>query len=111
MAKISFYFDEMVSRALADAVTEKGFSVVLANDIGMTGKNDDEHLKTAAERGMVLFTLDQPFAGRTTKRSDHAGLVCWTRDNQPIGAMLQALVEFAKAHSPESTAGQVFWLK
>lgn len=108
---ISFYFDEMMNRPLAEGLAAQGYSVVMANDIRMTGKPDAEHLAEATKRGMVLVTLDRPFAGRATKQSDHAGLICWTGDGQNIRVMLEALTEFAKRNTAENVAGQVFWLK
>lgn len=109
--KISFYFDEMLNRPLAEALIKQDYTVILANDIDMTGKTDSDHLSEATKRGMVLVTLDRPFAGRVTKQTDHAGLICWTGEGQNIGIMLQALTNFAKQYDAEETASQVFWLK
>jgi hypothetical protein len=84
----------------------------MAVDLGMEGKDDDtEHLPLAAEKGAVLFTRDKPFAGRTAKRSDHAGLVCWTGGDDDVGGMVRALVEFAETHTAEEAKGLVFWVK
>ena len=78
----------------------------------MVKKNDDtEHLAYATEHNLVLVTLDEPFAGRTMKRTDHAGLICWTPDFQDIGVMVRALIQFAEGHSSEQVRGRVFWLK
>lgn len=75
MAKIGFYFDEMLRRAVAVELIRRGYNVVLANDVGMTEKDDDtEHLPYAIARGLVVVTLDAPFAGRTLQKTDHAGL-------------------------------------
>jgi predicted nuclease of predicted toxin-antitoxin system len=109
--KISFYFDEMLNRPLAAELAKRGYEVVLANDIGMTSKSDEEHLAEATQREMVLLTLDKGFAGRVMKHSNHLGLICWTRDDQPIGYMVRILTEFAEQHTREQVAGQVFWLK
>jgi len=109
--KISFYFDEMINRPLAGELIKRGYAVVMANDIEMTGKRDDEHLAEAKKRGMVLLTLDKSFAGRVMKLTDHAGLICWTQDDQPIGHMVRILSEFAEEHNTEQVAGRVFWLK
>jgi len=100
--KISFYFDEMLKRPLADQLNKRGYTVVLANDIGMT---------EATKREMVLVTLDRAFAGLAAKETEHAGLICWTREDQPIGVMLRVLVEFAEQHTTEQAAGRVFWFK
>ena len=109
---IGFYFDEMVRRAVATQLTEQGYTVVMATDVGMRGKDDDtEHLAYALEHNLVLVTLDKPFAGRTMKRTDHTGLICWTPDVQDIGTMVGALMKFAEEYSIKDVKGQVFWLK
>jgi uncharacterized protein with PIN domain len=110
--KIKFYFDEHMSRPLARAVREKGCEVMMAIELGMEGKDDDtEHLPLATEKGAVLFTRDKPFAGRTMKQTDHAGLVCWTGKDDDVGGMVRALVEFAETYTMDDVKGTVFWLK
>ena len=109
---LRFYFDEMCHRAVADGLKERGYEVIMAVDVGMTNRDDDmEHLPYATQRGLVLVTLDKPFAGRTQKHTGHTGLICWTGEKQDVGSMVRALIAFAEQHSPEQVAGRVFWLK
>jgi len=110
--RVKFYFDEHSPRAVEKGLLKRGYEVVMAVDVGMTEKDDDsEHLPYATEHGLVIFTRDQPFAGRTAKRTDHAGLVCWTGDDDNFGGMIRKLITFAEQHSAEEVFGQVFWLK
>jgi hypothetical protein len=52
MARLSFYFDEMLSRIPADELSKSGYVVVMAADVGMIEKDDmSEHLPYATERG------------------------------------------------------------
>lgn len=84
----------------------------MAVDVDMTDKDDDsEHLPFATEKNAVVVTRDQPFAGRTAKRTDHAGLICWTGVDNDFGGMIRALINFADQHTSEEVAGRVFWLK
>jgi predicted nuclease of predicted toxin-antitoxin system len=107
-----YYFDEHMSRLIADELVKRGVKVVMAVDVGMMGKDDDsEHLTYATEHALVMVTFDHPFAGRTMSRSDHAGLVCLPysiRDN--IGICIKLLEEFAQLYDPSRDLGQVFWL-
>lgn len=107
-----FYFDEHMNRAVADALIEHGYVVVMAVDVDMEGKDDDtEHLPYATEHGLVMVTFVHPFAGRTMVRTDHAGLICLAysiREN--IGRMVEVLSDFADLYDPEKDAGKVFWL-
>jgi len=111
---VKFYFDEHMSRPLAKQLIKQGVVVIMAVDVDMTGKDDDtDHLPYATSEEAVLVTCDRPFAGRVQNenRTDHTGMVCWTGKLNDIGGMFRALVQFAQEHTPESAAGQVFWLR
>jgi hypothetical protein len=113
MTEIKFYFDEHISRALEKGLTERGYSVVMAVDVGLDAKDDDTvHLPYATEHQLVVVTFDRPFAGRTEKRTDHAGLICISEKlRKDIGASIRALIQFAEEHTTDDTKGRVFWLK
>jgi hypothetical protein len=109
---IKFYFDEHMPRAVEAGLVQRGHTVIMAVDVEMTGKDDDtEHLPYATEQGAVLVTRDKPFAGRTEKHSDHAGLICWTGKDDDFGGMIRQLAKFAEDHTAEDVIGQVFWIK
>jgi predicted nuclease of predicted toxin-antitoxin system len=107
-----FYFDEHMNRAVADALIERGYMVVMAVDVGMEGKDDDtEHLPYALQNNLIMVTFDHPFAGRAMSRTDHPGMICLAyslREN--IGKTVDVLAEFAALYDPERDKGQVFWL-
>lgn len=80
--------------------------------VEMIQKDDlGEHLPYATEKGYVLVICDRKFAGLAAQTSDHAGLICWTGDNDDYGGMVKRLSEFAEQHTSEAVRGQVFWLK
>jgi len=92
MANIKFYLDEHISRSVARELEKRGVEVIRAVDVGMEGKDDDtEHLPYAMEQHAVLVTRDRPFAGRTQKYTNHAGLICWTGAFNDIGGMVRLL--------------------
>jgi predicted nuclease of predicted toxin-antitoxin system len=110
--KISFYFDEMMRRTAAEELIKRGYQVIMAVDVEMVSKDDPEHLSYAKENRYVLVTLDRKFAGLTSQRTDHAGLICLTIEAQVnIGTVVRLLTDFADQHTPEEVAGHVFWLK
>ena len=109
--RISYYFDEMMRRAVANALLEQGIAVVMAVDIGMVKQDDPVHLLSATEHGAVIVTFDREFAGLTSRHTNHAGLICWTGADTDVGGMIRKLREFAEGHEPEQVAGRVFWLK
>jgi predicted nuclease of predicted toxin-antitoxin system len=111
MAAVKLYFDEMVAREPARKLNERGYDVVLAVDEGMMQKKDHQHLAYATEHERVLVTFDRPFAGRTMKQSNHAGLICLTSVQQDdIGGIIRLLHTFVETHNAEDCVGFVFWL-
>jgi Domain of unknown function (DUF5615) len=112
MAKISFYFDEMMPRKVANQLIERGYKVLMAVDAGMVKKDDlAEHLKFATEQGYMMVTFDRPFSTRAMALSDHAGVICWTGVQDDFGGQVLLFGEFADHHESEEVAGRVFWIK
>jgi len=110
---VGFYFDEHMRRAAERGLRDRGYTVVMAVDIEMIGKDDDtEHLPYATRQGLIMVTFDRPFAGRTVSRSDHGGLICLSETiRDDIGAIIRVLTAFAEGKSADDVQGQVFWLK
>ena len=112
MAKISFYFDEMMPSATAKGLRDKGYEVVMAKEVGMRKKDDmTEHLPYATEHNLVLLTHDFPFAGRAAKIDTHSGVICWTGALDDFGGMIKALTKFAEENTAEDVNGRVCWIK
>jgi predicted nuclease of predicted toxin-antitoxin system len=108
---IAFYFDEHLDRDIARLMVKNGYEVVMAVDVGMTARPDEEHLDYATERNLVMVTFDHPFAGRTNTRTDFFGLLCLPNYmSQDIGGVAELLAEFAQLFDPEQDKGQVFWM-
>jgi predicted nuclease of predicted toxin-antitoxin system len=111
MATMRFYFDEMMPRPVANELIKRGFDVIMAVDVEMTGKDDPEHLKYATEQGRVLVTQDRGFAGRSSKQTNHAGVICWIGTADDFGGQIRAFSAFGEQYEPEQVSGQTFWLK
>jgi predicted nuclease of predicted toxin-antitoxin system len=112
MAKIEFYFDEMMSRDGVKGLAAHGTLAIMAVDVEMTEKDDlTEHLAFATARNAVLVTHDRPFATRALSVANHAGLVCWTGDQDDFGGMVRQLRKFAQEYTAEQVVNRVFWLK
>ncbi|MDZ4672552.1 MAG: DUF5615 family PIN-like protein [Phototrophicales bacterium] len=110
--KIRFYFDEHMPRIVQKALIEQRYDVIMAVDVGMTGKDgDSEHLPYATTHQLVLFTRDRPFAGRTAQHTDHTGLICWTGHDDDFSGMIRQLLTFVSHHTAIDCFGQVFWIK
>ena len=99
-----------MSRKAAEQLVQGGHSVVMAQDVEMQGKTDVEHLAYTNENKLVLVTFDCAFAGRTAQTEDHSGLICLSGSQDAIGTIVRSLITFDENHTPEDSAGQVFWL-
>ncbi|MCA0454701.1 MAG: DUF5615 family PIN-like protein [Chloroflexi bacterium] len=112
MTAVSFYFDEMMPRKVANQLIEQGVKVIMAVDIGMVGKDDlQDHLTYATENKLVLVTFDRPFSTRAMAQSNHCGLICWTGTQNDFGGQIDKLGEFANHYSLENALNNVFWMK
>ena len=105
------YFDEMMPRPVANELIKRGFQIEMAVDVGMIAQPDEDHLTRAAAQNAVLVTFDHPFAGRTAKRTDHSGLICWNGKSNDYGAIVLSLQKYCNEHEPSDIVGQVIWLK
>jgi hypothetical protein len=112
MAAVSLYFDEMMARPAVEQLAKRGYSVIMAVDVGMTGKTDPEHLQYATEAERVMVTFERPFASQTVANLEHAGLACITGAAQgDIGGIVRLLLTFIEQHQSEDVLGTVYWLK
>jgi len=55
MAKLTFYFDENIQTALADALKTRGIDVVTTRDAGNTGIEDIRQLAYATKKGRTIL--------------------------------------------------------
>ncbi len=61
MAKIKFYTDENVSKAVIMGLRQRGVDVLSVPEAGTLGASDEEHLRVAASDERVIFTQDRDF--------------------------------------------------
>src|SRR5690242_10605883 len=99
----------MFSRKAAEQLEQRGYTIIMANDVGMTEQKDEDHLAYATANACILITFDRSFAGRAMELMDHTGLICLYGSQDNIGAIVRTLVEFADTHSLEEASGLVFW--
>jgi len=74
MAKIRFYTDEHVGKAVVRALRRRGVDVLTTPEAGMLGAPDAEHLARANSEGRVVFTQDDDYL-RIACTVGHAGIV------------------------------------
>ena len=113
MAKVSFYFDENIQAALADALKTRGIDVLTTKQAGNVGVEDFRQLTYAAEKGRTILTYNKrDFAlvhyqwmriGRP-----HAGVVL--SDQLSIGVILRRLMRLYYSVSMEDMKNRLEYL-
>lgn len=87
---IRFYLDEQMSKAVAIGMRNRGMDVVMANDVGMRGAKDIEHLTKARQLNRVIVTKDSDFLRLHAKQIPHSGIIYLPRDTS-IGETIRRL--------------------
>lgn len=105
-----YYFDEHMDRAVARALIARDITVMMAVDVKMEGKTDEEHLAYATQNGLIMVTFDHPFASQMMQKQDFLAVICLPyRFQQAMGEMIDMLAEYSELFDPEKDHGQVFW--
>lgn len=79
------YLDDCAfSHGLVRALREAGHTVVVPADVGLTGVDDDVHMRHAIEHGLVVLTKDpHDFETLHQQMQPHPGVLAVCQDNDP----------------------------
>ena len=91
MAKIRYYADEHVSRAVIVGLRQRGVDVLSVPEANKLGASDKEHLAFAFAEERVLFTHDADFLQLASSGIDHAGIV-YAHQHIPVGEIIRGLM-------------------
>ena len=108
-ARIKFYLDEHVSRAVAKGLRQRGADVLTVPDAGMIGASDEEHLARAERESRVIFTQDDDFLRLAAQGHPHAGIV-YARQPTAIGDIIYGLMLIQQVLSPEEMRDHIEFL-
>ena len=109
MAKIKFYADENVSKAVVTGLRRRGVDVQTVPEVGTLGESDEELLRRAKEEGRVIFTLDDDFLRLAAAGADHPGIVYSSQENT-IGEIVRGLMLIYQVLEAEEMVGHVEYL-
>lgn len=107
---VRFYLDEHVARAVALGLRRHGINVVRAQEVGLLGAPDEQHLEFARQEGRVLVTHDGDFLRLHSEGVAHAGIAYSEQDALSIGEVIAALLLIYQAIAPEEMFGQIEYL-
>lgn len=114
--QIKFYFDEDALRhSLARALRDRGVDVLTAEEAGMRGRDDEEHLDLATAQGRVLYSFNiGDFCRIHTKciasNKSHAGIILAKQQRYSVGEQMRRLLRIVNARTAEQMIDQLEFL-
>lgn len=109
MSQLSFLADEHVDRAYVRALRSNGFTAERVGEDLPGGIDDTSLLEIGLERELVLVTNDRDFV-RLGRDRPHSGIVVYTGQGLTAGEVVGAIRRIDAYFSPETVAGELFWL-
>lgn len=105
-ARLAFYMDEHVPSAVSQGLRMRGVDVLTAQDAGMRGAADKDHLALAVHEERTIFTQDTDVLRLHASDHAHAGIV-YAPQGTPTGAIVRSLVLIHEVLRPEQMAGRL----
>lgn len=109
-AAIRLYLDENLTPKIAAQLQRRGVDIVSVHELGLTGDNDENHLKRATAMGRVLVTADTDFLVIASEGANHAGIVFGAQETLRIGDWVNGLELIVTVYSAEEMMNHVEYL-
>ena len=109
MARIRFYTDEQVARAVVRGLRRRGVDVLTVPEAGTLGVSDAEQLHRARDEERVIFTQDDDFLRLAAEGADHAGIV-YASQEHGVGEIIRGLMVIHEVLNADEMAGRVEYL-
>lgn len=113
---IRLYLDDDSSeRDLVRALRSRGVDVVTAQEVGLDGHDDEEHLAYAAEQSRVLFSFNRRDFYRIhsewlTQDKSHAGIILAQQQRYSVGERTRRILKIIASKSAEDMNNEVEFL-
>jgi len=107
---LQFHLDEHVSPAVAEGLRRRGIDVTTAQDAGLLGTRDSEHVAFALRDGRVLVTHDRDFTRLHSAGAQHAGIAYCYQQKYTIGELVHTLLLMRDCLSQEEMQGTLEYL-
>ncbi|HET7087636.1 MAG TPA: DUF5615 family PIN-like protein [Anaerolineae bacterium] len=114
---IQVYTDEHVAPVLATLLRQRGYVAQSAQEAGMLGRDDEEHLAYATQNNMAILTFNGKDFDRLAREwvavgREHAGIVIspqLSRDR--MGELLHSLIRLLDSLTADEIRNQVVYLQ
>lgn len=109
MAKIRYYTDEHVSRAVIVGLRQRGVDVLSVPEANKLGASDEAHLTFTFAEKRVLFTHDADFLRLASSGIEHAGMV-YAPQPTPVGEIIRGLMLIYQVLDSEDLINRIEYL-
>ena len=109
MARMRFYTDEQVARAVVRGLRRRGVDVLTVPEAGTLGVSDADQLQRARDEERVIFTQDDDFLRLASEGADHAGIVDASHEHG-AGEIIRGLMVIHEVLEADEMAGRVEYL-
>ena len=110
------YIDEdSMDRDLVRALRARGVNVITAQDVGMMGRSDEEHLLFATSQGRVLYSFNRGDFFRlhsqyVAEGKSHAGILLARQQHYSVGEQMRRVLKAMAVRSPADMKDRVEFL-
>ena len=116
MAGVKLYLDENVEPALAHVLRERGFDVISAHEMDLTGKTDQDQLEFAISQKRAILTFDSkdfaPLAEKYYKnKRDHYGIILSAQYNITLKELISLSTNLLNKLHQNDLKNIVVWLQ
>ena len=105
---IKFYTDEHIHPEIAKALRKSGIDVLTAQQAGLLGVDDSEHLQFATSQGRIIFTQDEDFLDLHWKMK-HNG-IAYAHQRTSMRRIIEGLTLIYEAMNEEEMQNHVEFL-
>jgi predicted nuclease of predicted toxin-antitoxin system len=106
---IRFYCDEHIDLAIANALRKRGVDVLTAQEAGLLGVPDQDHLQLAISQNRVILTQDTDFLRMHKLGVSHSGIV-YAHQSASISKMIQGALLIFQAMTEDEMTNHVEYL-
>lgn len=108
-APIKLYLDEHVPSTVARGLRRRGIEVKTAQDSGLLGAEDEEHLDFAVSEQRAVVTQDADFLRAARAGVTHLGIV-YAPMGIPVGVMVNDLTLICHCSDPNEMVDKVIYV-
>jgi len=109
MAKIRFYMDEHVAKAVTKGLRQRGVNVIVPKEVELLAASDEKHWEFSQTESRVLFTQDDDFLRLASEGFLHPGIV-YASQHTPLRNIISGLMLIYQVLDAEEMQNHVEYL-